>query len=80
MPDGGDSTTYGVGAAWEVTGVCGGLPGAGRAATEAEGAVAGAAGAGAITVGEDVPLAVTAVLAWPVLSRRRGGVCFLCRC
>ena len=57
MPDGDDSMTYGVEAASEVTGVGGGVPGAG-----------GAAGPGAMTVGEDVPLAATAVLAQPVLE------------
>ena len=49
--------TYRVGAASEVTILGGGVTGA-----------AGAAGAGAMTVGEDVPLAVTAVLARPVLE------------
>ena len=65
MPDGGNSITYGVGAASEVTGVGGGATGAGGAAT---GAVTGATGAVTITVGEDVPLAVTAGLARPVLE------------
>ena len=60
MPDGGDSLTYGVGAASDLTGVGGAVNGAGGAAT-------GAAGAGAIT-GEDVPLTVIAVLARPVLE------------
>ena len=57
MLDGGYSMTYGVGAASEVTRVGGGVPGAG-----------GAAGAGARTVGEDLLLAATAVLARPVLE------------
>ena len=74
MPDGGDSMTYGVGAAWEVTGVGGGKTGAGGAATRVDRGVTRAAGTEAITVDEDVPLAVTAVLARPVLEpslRRR---------
>ena len=54
MLDGGDSMTYGVGAASEVTGVGGGVTGAG--------------GAGAMAVGEDVSLAMTVVLARPVLE------------
>ena len=57
MPDVGDSITYGVEAASEVTEVGGGAPGAG-----------GAAGAGAMTEGEDLLLAATAVLARPVLE------------
>ena len=54
MLDGGNSLTYGVGAALDLTGV--------------GGVATGAAGARAMTVGEDVPLAVTAVLARPVLE------------
>ena len=57
MPDGGDSMTYGVGAASGVIGVGGGVPGAG-----------GATGAGAMAVDEDVPLAATAMLTRPVLE------------
>ena len=60
--------TCGVEAASEVTRVGGGVPGAGRAATGVDGEVTRAAGAGAIAVGEDVPLAATAVLARPVLE------------
>ena len=47
MPDGGDSMTYGVEVASNLTGV--------------GGAVNGATRVGAMAVGEDVPLAVTAV-------------------
>ena len=54
MPDGGDSMTYGVEAASNLTGV-------GEA-------VNGATRVGAMAVGEDVPLAVTAVLSRPVLE------------
>ena len=61
IPDRGDSLTYGVGAASDLTRVGGAVNGAARAAT-------GATGAGAMTAGVDVPLAVTAVLAWPVLE------------
>ena len=61
MPDRGDSLTYGVGDCSDLTEVGGAVNGAGGAAT-------GAAGAGAMATGEDVPLAVTAVLAWPVLE------------
>ena len=68
MPDGGDSVTYGVGAAREVTGVGGGVTGAGGAATGVDGAVTRAVEVEAITVGEDVLLAATAVLARPVLK------------
>ena len=80
MPDKDDSmTVYGVEAAWEITGVGAVVTGAGSAVTGASGAVAGADeaatgtvtgadGAGAMTVGEDVPLAVTAVLARPMLE------------
>ena len=57
MPGVGDLMTSGVGAASEVTGVGGKVREAG-----------GAAGAGAMTVGEDVLLAATAVLARPVLE------------
>ena len=65
MPDGGDSLTYSVGAAADLTAVVGGaVNGAGEAAT-------GAAGAGAMTVGRDVPLTVTALLARPVLEPSR---------
>ena len=53
-------TLYGVEAAWEVTRAGGAMAGA-------TGAVTGATGAGAMTVGEDVSLAVTAVLAQPML-------------
>ena len=61
MPDGGDSLTYIVGAAADLTAVGGAVNGAGEAAT-------GAAGAGAMTAGGDVPLTVTALLARPVLE------------
>ena len=60
--------TYGVGAAWETTGVGGTVTGTGGsvngvdgAVTGVDGAVTGATEAGAMTVGEDIPLAVTAV-------------------
>ena len=54
--------TYGLGAASNLTG-------AGGAVTGVDGALTtGAAGAGAMTVGEDVPLAVTSMLARPVLE------------
>ena len=69
MPDGGDLLTYGVGAASDITGVGGALNGAGRAATGVDGAVTiREAGAGAMTVCENVPLTVTAVFARPVLE------------
>ena len=69
MPDGGDSLTYGVGAASDLIGVGGPVNGAGGATTGVDGAVTiGEAGAGAMTVGIDVPLAVTAVLAQPMLE------------
>ena len=69
MPDGGDSMVlYGEGEAWEVTGASGAEIGAGEAVTEAGGAVLKAVGAAAVTLNKDVPLAVTAVLAWPVLE------------
>ena len=61
-------TLCGVGAAWKVTGVRGKITEAGGVATGEDGAITGAAGGGAITIGEDVPLAVTAVLARPVLE------------
>ena len=67
-PDGGDSMTYVVGAALEVTGKGGGETEAGGAATGADVVVTGAAGAGAMTVDEDAPLVVTTVLARPVLE------------
>ena len=67
MPDGGNSLTFGVGAASDLTRVCGVVNGAGRAATGVDGAVTtGAAGAEMMTVGENGPLAVTAELARPV--------------
>ena len=59
---------YGIGAAWEVTEEAGPVTGAGRTVTGAAGVVNGATGAGAMAVGEDVPLAVTAVLARPVVE------------
>ena len=62
---------YGVGTAWVVTGVGEAVTGAGGTATGVDGAVTGAAGPGAMTVGEDVPLAVTDVLVRPVLEPRR---------
>ena len=40
----------------------------GGAATGVDGEVTGAAGAGAMTVGEDMPLAATAMLARPLLE------------
>ena len=59
--------TYGVGAASDITGVGGAVNETGGAATGIDEAVTtGAAGAGATTVGEDVPLVVPAVLARPV--------------
>ena len=61
MPDGGDSLAYGVGATSDLTGVGGTVNGEGGAAT-------GAAGAGAMAVREDMPLAVTVMLARPVLE------------
>ena len=61
MPDGGDSLAYGIGEASDLTGVGGAVYGAG-------GAAARAAGEGMATVGEEIPLAVTAVLARPVLE------------
>ena len=55
MPDGGDLRgLYRIEACSEITGP--------------DGAVTGAARAGAMTVGKDVPLVVTAVLAQPVLE------------
>ena len=54
MPEGGDSIAYGVGTAWEGTR-------AGGAATRVDAAVTGGAGAGAMTVGDEVPLAMTIV-------------------
>ena len=68
MPDGGDSMTYGVGEAWEVTGVGGAVTGAGGAATRVDGAVTRVAGARARTVGKDLPLAMTAAWARPGLE------------
>ena len=69
MPDGGDSLTYGVGAASDLIGVGRAVNGAGGAATGVDGAVTtGEAGAGAMTGGVHVPLAVTAGLARPVLE------------
>ena len=69
MPDEGDPMAlYSVRAAWEVTGAGGAETGAARAATGVEGTVTGAAGAGAMTVGKDVPLAVNVVLARRVLE------------
>ena len=68
LPDGADSMTSGVGAASEVTGVSGGVPGAGGEATGVYEEITGAAKAETMTVGEDVPLAVTIVLARPVLE------------
>ena len=62
MPDGGDSLTYDVGAASDLTGVGGAVNGAGGTVTTGE------AGAGVMTVGVDVPSAATAVLARPVLE------------
>ena len=59
---------YGVGEAWEVTRVGGEVTEAGGPATGVYGEVTGAAGAGAVSLGEDVPLAVTGVLARPVLE------------
>ena len=47
--------SYGVGEAWEASGAGGEVTGVGEAVT-------GAAGAEAMTVDEDVPLAVTALL------------------
>ena len=75
MPDGGDSMTYGVEAAWEVTGVGGAVTGAGGAATVVDGELTGAAGAGVMNVGEYVSLAVTAVLTRSVLEHLYG-VCY----
>ena len=54
MPDGGDSLTYGVGAASDLIGVGGAVNGAGGAATGVDGAVTtGAAGAWTMTVDKD---------------------------
>ena len=61
MPDRGDSLTYSVGAAADLTALGGAVNGADEAAT-------GAPGRGAMTVGGDVPLTVTALLARPVLE------------
>ena len=68
-PDEGDSLTNGVGAASGLTEVGRAVNGAGGAVTGVDGAVpTGEAGAGAMTGGVHVPLAVTAVLARPVLE------------
>ena len=75
-------TLYAIGTVWEVTGVGGAVTeagdkvtdagrevtGAGRAVIGAVRAVTGAAEAGAITIDEDVPLGVIALLARPVLE------------
>ena len=69
MLDGGESSTYGVRAASDLIGVGGAVNGAGGTATGVDEAVTTReAGAGAMTVGVDVPLAVTAVLARAVLE------------
>ena len=69
MPDGGDSITLCcVGAAWKVTAAGEAVTGAGSAVTGAATAVTRATGAGAMDFGEDIPLSVTAVLAWPELE------------
>ena len=69
MPDGGDSMAlYGEGASQEVTGVSVAVTGACGEATGVDGAATGAAGPGVMTVGKDAPLAVTAVLAQPMLD------------
>ena len=60
--------TYGVRAAWEVTGIGGAVTGAGRVANGIDGAVPEAVGVGVMIVGKDEPLVVTAVLARPVLE------------
>ena len=68
-PDGDDSMTYGLGEASDLVGVDGAVHGRGGGATDVDGAVTtGEAGAAAMTVGEDVQLAVTTVLARPVLE------------
>ena len=65
MPDGGDAMAlYGVGAAWKATGAGGTVSRADGTVTGAVEVVIGAAAEGAMTVGEDVPLTVTAVLRW----------------
>ena len=60
------------GAVWKVTGATGEV-------TVAGGAVRGSAGAMAITMSEDVALAVTSMLTWPACkSHRRYGICCYC--
>ena len=69
MSDRGDSLTYDVRTASDQIGVGGAVDGASGAATGVDGAVTtGEAGEEAMNVGKDVPLAVTAVLARPVLE------------
>ena len=68
MPDGGDSMAYGVRVASDITEVGGAVNRAGWATTGVDGEVTGEAGAGVMTVGEDIPLVVTAVLPRPVFE------------
>ena len=70
MPDGGDATAlYGVVVAdVEVAGEARKVTEAASAVTGAGWVGIGAGGAGAITVGEGVPFAVTTVLSRPVLE------------
>ena len=69
MPDGGDSLTYGVGAASDLIGVGETANGPGGVATGVDGtATSGEAGAGVMTVGVDVPSVAAAVLARSVIE------------
>ena len=58
----------GIRTSWKVTGVGGAVTGAGEAASRVDGAVTRAAGAGAMRLCEDVPLAVTTVWARTMLE------------
>ena len=60
--------TYGVGGDWQGPRVGGAVTEAGGATTEKDRVVTGAAGARAMTIAEDVSLAVTAMLARPLLE------------
>ena len=68
MPDGGDSMTYGVRVASDVTEVGDEVNRPDWAATGVDGEVTGDPGAGAIAVGEDMSLVVAAVLPRPVFE------------
>ena len=59
---------YGLGAAWEVSEAGGAVTGAGGALVGASRTVIGAAVVRVTVAGDDVPLAVTAVLTRPVLE------------